>query len=316
MAQTSQIYGLKGKLVTKPGQLPFGVAAGGEGDRVDARLKLHPALQMGVYLPEANGHTGGGADLAEALNLLDHATPEHRPDVAGDAFLQFRTLAGEEQAAKGKKRITFPLAALRLGRRAGQEKDLKSAQNTAGILKVDMGASGGIDLLETPLEILQGQGGEFGAKGRIGVGRIHQAVSERLHVQAGTADDDGHASAGGNLGHFLPGQGDKTRGVKGLGRREDADEMMRGASQEVGAGLGGQDAEAGIDLIGIGTNNFAAEPASQFGGESAFADPGGAGNNDGCITAQAAARTAPLRTEAARPGGSARCASLPRPWRH
>ncbi len=46
-------------------------------------------------------------------------------------------------------------------------------------------------------------------------------------------------------------------------------------------GLTRQHRQAFVDLIGIRTNNFAAELVSQLGGEKSFADRSGTGNDYG-----------------------------------
>lgn len=75
---------------------------------------------------------------------------------------------------------------------------------------------------------------------------------------------------------------------------------MRNPRLIVDAGLAGEDLKSAIDLIGIRTNNFAVEPVCQLDGENAFADPGGAGDNDWRIIVQA--------------DGRDRCAFRPMPW--
>ena len=77
------------------------------------------------------------------------------------------------------------------------------------------------------------------------------------------------------------GQRDKLRGIESFRRRNDADQVVGNLFPERLLRLAGEDDEARIDLIGIRTNNFAADLESQFGGEDCFADPGGAGNDDG-----------------------------------
>lgn len=57
--------------------------------------------------------------------------------------------------------------------------------------------------------------------------------------------------------------------------------MMRHTHARLRVGLARQDCQAFIDLIGIRTNNFAAELVSQLGGEKSFADRSGAGNDYG-----------------------------------
>lgn len=79
--------------------------------------------------------------------------------------------------------------------------------------------------------------------------------------------------------------------------------MVGDARPRGGVGLGGEDFQARIDLIGIRPKNFAVELKSQLDGESGFADPGGAGDEDGELTAQADAAGVP------------RCGVRRRPWR-
>lgn len=67
--------------------------------------------------------------------------------------------------------------------------------------------------------------------------------------------------------------------------------MVGNTSEQLGRRLGGEQGQAGVDLIGIGPKNFAVEPGSQLNGEKRFADPGGAGNNDGSVIAQAGSQT-------------------------
>lgn len=57
--------------------------------------------------------------------------------------------------------------------------------------------------------------------------------------------------------------------------------MMRHARACLRVGLARQHRQAFIDLIGIRTNNFAAELVSQLGGEKSFADRCGTGNDYG-----------------------------------
>ena len=62
-------------------------------------------------------------------------------------------------------------------------------------------------------------------------------------------------------------------------------------------GLCGKDLHAAIDLVGVGTENFAVEPVCQLDGESGFADPGWAGDDDGGLIPQigGARHVCPLR---------------------
>lgn len=57
--------------------------------------------------------------------------------------------------------------------------------------------------------------------------------------------------------------------------------MMRRALARLRIGLARQHRQAVVDLIGIRTNNFAAELVSQLGGEKSFADRSRAGNDYG-----------------------------------
>lgn len=57
--------------------------------------------------------------------------------------------------------------------------------------------------------------------------------------------------------------------------------MMRRARARLRIGLARQHRQAVVDLIGIRTNNFAAELVSQLGGDKSFADRSGAGNDYG-----------------------------------
>ncbi len=57
--------------------------------------------------------------------------------------------------------------------------------------------------------------------------------------------------------------------------------MMRRTLARLRIGLARQHRQAVVDLIGIRTNNFAAELVSQLGGDKSFADRSGTGNDYG-----------------------------------
>ena len=68
--------------------------------------------------------------------------------------------------------------------------------------------------------------------------------------------------------------------VKGFLRGEKSDQMVRNGTKYSLPRLRGEDFHAAVDLIGIRTNNVAAEPGGQLDGESSFADSRCSGNND------------------------------------
>lgn len=300
-------------MVAEPGQLPFGQAARGEQDGVHAFLAAEFPAQVGLNVPEADGHpcrrTGRGA----VPDFVDGPAVKHRADVVRQDCVQIIPFAGQEQPAEAGGILVAPWLPQRGGGASGQGLDLQGADEAAGVLKIGGGPGTRIRGVEARLQFGEGERGEFRAEDGVRGGNLREAMGEGFEVEAGSSGEDGNASAGGDSGHRFLRESGEAGGVEWFGRREEADQMVRDFRLKLRGGLGGEDGEAGVDLIRVAPNNFAADLEGQLGGEKGFADPGGAGDDDGEVIAQAA-RTIPA-DPAARTGAGVRCAFPRPPWR-
>jgi hypothetical protein len=106
-------------------------------------------------------------------------------------------------------------------------------------------------------------------------------VGEGFEVEAGAADDDGDAAAGGDVVKDGEGEGAVALGVAGVGGGEVAEEMVGDVVELFGGGFGGDEVEALVELERVGVDDFAIELEGEVESGGGFAGGGGADDVEG-----------------------------------
>jgi hypothetical protein len=164
---------------------------------------------------------------------------------------------------------------------AGEEANFEGAFDVAGVLQGDVFGGGGVEGEELGDFFFEGERGEMEAECGVAGWEGIEAVGEGFEVEAGAADDDGEATAGGDVVQDGEGEGAEVLGVAGRGGGEVAEEVMGDEAEFGGGGFGGDEVEALVELEGVGVDDFAIELEGEVEGRSGFAGGGGADDIEG-----------------------------------
>jgi hypothetical protein len=167
------------------------------------------------------------------------------------------------------------------GERATSEADdFEGADDAAGVLAVDGLEGGGVALAEFVEEVGEGGGFEFATEVVVGGGGVAEALEEGVEIKAGTAAEDGEASAGVDVGDGGVREAGELGGVEVVGELTDVDEVVRDTAALGGGGFGGAEVEAAIDLHGIDGDDFGVELFGEAKRDGGFTDGGGTGEEE------------------------------------
>ncbi len=109
---------------------------------------------------------------------------------------------------------------------------------------------------------------------------IGQAAGQGGEVQARAAGDDGGAASRADVGQHRQDGLQPAAGRPAIGPVGHAVQMMRDARLFLRAWPGGQQAQVGIELQGVGIDDLAAQPFGQAERQGRLAAGGGAGDQD------------------------------------
>jgi hypothetical protein len=102
-----------------------------------------------------------------------------------------------------------------------------------------------------------------------------------LEIKSTAADDQWSSAAGDDVFDRGERQVGETRGIRGIGARDRAEQMVRHSGTLRRGGLGAKDGKIAVKLEGIGTNDFAAVFLGERERNLRFSDGGRAGEKDG-----------------------------------
>ncbi len=114
-------------------------------------------------------------------------------------------------------------------------------------------------------------GGEAGAKGRVGGGSLEQTVEQGADIEPGAAADDRQASADGDFGDEGAGAAGKFTGGEDFVGLQEVEEVVGDTLAFARGDFGGADIQALIELQRIAVNDFALEGMGEMNGEVTFA---------------------------------------------
>ncbi len=193
MSLAGQIDHRKVKLVTKPGQLPFGILPGGEDDGVAAGRTRSSRPSAGPRIsrkPMARDAVGPRAGLGIVGTFpppnagLRRSTPRQTWHRHWPRYGRRALRAPDAVGGRGKPGLSFECPGTpRFGHELPVSRWISSARKDAAwILKIDDGLRGGIRGIETAPQFVGGKGQKLGTQRRVGRSVI-QAVGEGLQVE-------------------------------------------------------------------------------------------------------------------------------------
>src|SRR5690606_38589206 len=138
-----------------------------------------------------------------------------------------------------------------------------------------------------------------GADVGVGAGEL-QVVDGPADVEAGSADQDGPASAGEQRVDPLPGQPLVLGDRGGLRDVPDVQQVVRDALALLGRQLGGSDVHPPVELHGVGVDDLTAEPTGQGNTQIGLSGRGGSDDCDDAGGGGCAAHRPSLANLAAR----------------
>lgn len=235
--------------------MAFGVLASSDHDFFLAGSAIYLLGEEAADLGNANCLSGGGSELGEGDHLIDGPTVQHLGGPDANAVFQGGGFPIEEDPAEITG-ILIECFALFGNRASGQEADFEGALDVAGIVAINPICFDGIEFCEAPVEFVEGERFQLGAKlgtGRREVGRI---VGEELEVKAGTTHHDGQVAAGDDLFDDRLGQLSVGGGIEGVGGIADPEEVVGQDGLFFSAGGGGDCFQAPIELEGVAIDDF------------------------------------------------------------
>ena len=178
-------------------------------------------------------------------------------------------------AAKGASlEPVLPLE--RRQRAAGGRVDLERAQDAHPVVRVQPGGRRGIDLSQARVQRRDPGRLRLGRQPpphlRVDRRRVEQAAQQRLEVEPGAAHDDRHRSRGVQRADQRPREPGEVRGIEGLVRGHDVDQVVR-HRRPLGRGrLGRADVHAPVDLHRVGADHLPVQGAGHRDPDPGLAD--------------------------------------------
>ena len=288
-------FGVEEGLFAEPGALSFAVLAVASLGCGDGGLAGKGAPEDGDGLGVAEGEEGAGkvlrgavaaVGLEEAFGFGEEAAVEHLRGAAVDAVVELRAgrLKGEAEDAEAGEGVATALLPLGGEGLLSGEAEGEGAEELGGVVGVDGLGGAGVEAREQAVEVSGAAAGAEGvealAEGGSDGWRGKETVEQGAEIEAGAADEERQAAAGGDAVDGLAGVAGPVAGGEGLVGIDEIEAVVGDEGAVFEGGFGGADLHAAEDADGVAGEDFGGEALGEAEGEVGLAGGGGAGEDD------------------------------------